>query len=404
MRKAMRIATVLALACVFAPSAWAQDAPQKKFKLGPQFTSPEVAADGKITFRVAAPKAETVRVTGNDMPQLPKGAEMTKTDKGYWEATVGPVAGGSYRYNFNIDGVAVIDPRNPLTSESNTNTWSLVHVPGSPISDLKNVPHGAVAQVPYYATSLKRFRRMHVYTPPGYEAGSSKYPVFYLLHGATDCDNSWSTIGRAGLILDNLIAASKAKPMIVVMPAGHTGAFNLGAGGALDKQIDEFSLDFLTDIKPYVEKNYRLQDGRANRAIAGLSMGGAQTLNIAIPNLRDYAYVGVYSSGVFGIAGKGFGGGKDAAKGPSWEEKNQKILDDADAKKGLKLVWFATGKEDFLMSTTRGTVNVLKKHGFEPVFHETAGGHTWINWRQYLSDFAPLLFADEAREAKTGAN
>ena len=140
-----------------------------------------------------------------------------------------------------MDGVAVIDPRNPSTSESNNNAWSLVYVPGSDISDTKDVPHGAVASVTYYSETLKRFRRMHVYTPPGYEKGEGKYPVFYLLHGAGDSDDSWSTVGRAGFILDNLIAAGKAKPMIVVMPAGHTGAVPLrrrgGARSAPDGRV-----------------------------------------------------------------------------------------------------------------------------------------------------------------------
>ena len=166
------------------------------------------------------------------------------------------------------------------------------------------MPHGAVAAVTYHSSALKRFRRMHVYTPPGYETSTQRYPVFYLLHGAFDCDDSWWTVGRAGFILDNLIAAGKAKPMIVVMPAGHTGPFNFGPG-APRPAVDEFTADFKGDVVPYVEKNYRVLTGRQSRAIAGLSMGGAQTLDIAIPDLDQYAYVGVFSSGVFGIAGGG---------------------------------------------------------------------------------------------------
>src|SRR5262249_15223230 len=149
----------------------------------------------KITFRVRAPKAEAVRLVGSDMPRVGQGMAMKKGEEGVWEATVGPVPPGAYRYHFSIDSVAVIDPRHPSTSESNNNTWSLVYVPGSDISDTKNVPHGAVAAVTYYSESLNRFRRMHVYTPPGYEKSENKYPVFYLLHGAGDCDASWSTVG-----------------------------------------------------------------------------------------------------------------------------------------------------------------------------------------------------------------
>src|SRR5262245_18844765 len=168
----------------------------------PEFASPQVLAEQKVTFRIYAPKAENVRLSSSDIPNSGMGVPMKKADNGVWEATVGPIAPGAYRYNFNVDGVAVIDPRNSSTSESNANTWSLVYVPGSEASDVKDVPHGAVAQVTYYSQTLMRFRRMHVYTPPGYEKGDGKYPIFYLLHGAFDCDASWSTVGRAGTILD----------------------------------------------------------------------------------------------------------------------------------------------------------------------------------------------------------
>jgi enterochelin esterase-like enzyme len=367
------------------PAKPAAEAPRRGPQ-GPQVISPEVAADRQVTFRILAAKAEAVKVTGGDMPEIGPGKDMTKNDQGVWEVKLGPVNSGAYRYNFNVDGVTVIDPRNPATSESNANTWSLVVVPGSDISDTKDVPHGAVASVTYYSQSLKRFRRMHIYTPPGYELGGDKYPVFYLLHGASDCDASWSTVGRAGFIMDNLIAAGKAKPMVVVMPAGHTGAFNFG-GGRLP--VDEFTQDFEGDIRPYVEKHYRVLTEAKNRAIAGLSMGGMQTLNIAFNNLADYAYIGVYSSGIFGIGG-GMGGNQP--QGPSWEEQRKAVLDNADLKKGVKLLWFATGKNDFLVKTSQASVEMLKQHGFDVVYKETEGAHTWINWREYLNEFAPKLF------------
>jgi len=280
----------------------------------------------------------------------------------------------------------VIDPRNPATSESNENTWSLVHVPGADFMDTKDVPHGAVAEVTYYSKTLKRFRRMHVYTPPGYEKGGGKYPVFYLLHGAFDCDDSWTTVGRAGFILDNLIAAGKARPMVVVMPAGHTGPFNFGAPRP---PTDEFVADFVGDVMPYAESHYRVRTDRAHRALAGLSMGGGHTLAIAAAHLEQFSHLGVFSSGVFGITGRGFG---SDAPGPSFEEQHRAVLDDAKKKKGLKLFWFATGKDDFLVETSRATVEMLKKHGFDVAYKETAGGHTWANWRDYLAEFAPQLF------------
>lgn len=354
---------------------------------GPQVVSPEVSSDRHVTFRILAPKAETVLLSGSDIPDVGRGVAMSKDANDVWEVKLGPIDPGAYRYNFNVDGVSVIDPRNPSTSESNRNTWSLVYVPGADFMDIKDVAHGAVAEVTYYSKSLQRFRRMHVYTPPGYELGQGRYPVFYLLHGAFDCDDSWTSVGRAGFILDNLIAAQKAKPMVVVMPAGHTGPFRFGGPRP---SVDEFVQDFRNDIQPYVETHYRVDTDRQHRAIAGLSMGGSQTLNIAFPNLKEFAYVGVFSSGIFGITGRGRDGAP--VEGPTWEEQNKEVLDSAELKKGLKLVWFATGKEDFLVETSRASVEMLKKHGFNVVYEETAGAHTWINWRQYLIDFAPQLF------------
>ena len=361
---------------------------QQRPAAAPAVKSPEISPDRRVTFRIYAPQAQNIKVAGTDIPGNLAGAPMTKGDNGVWEATLGPIEPGSYRYNFNVDGVAVIDPRNPSVSESNTNAWSLFHVPGAEFMDTRDVPHGAVAAVTYYSSVLKRFRRMHVYTPPGYERGQGSFPVFYLLHGAGDCDDSWSSVGRAGFILDNLIAAGKAKPMLVVMPAGHTG--ETFRPGAPDDFVDEFSADIL----PYVERHYRVQADRAHRAIAGLSMGGAQTLNIAVPNLDKFAYVGVYSSGVLGITGplRRPGGETVTIEGPSWEEQHKSELDNAAAKAGLRLLWFSTGSEDFLLNTTKATVAMLEKHGFKPVYKESEGGHTWINWRNYLNEFAPQLF------------
>jgi enterochelin esterase family protein len=252
--------------------------------------------------------------------------------------------------------------------------------------DTREVPHGAVASVTYYSTALKKWRRMHIYTPPGYELGQGKYPVFYLLHGAGDSDDSWSTAGRAGFILDNSIAAKKSKPMVVVMPAGHTSQNTAGIAGPANAQ-DEFVQDFVTDIMPYVETHYRIQADRQHRAIAGLSMGGSQTLNIAIPHLDKFAYVGVFSSGLInGLLGAG------AQNSGSWEQQHQAELDNASLKKSLKLFWFSTGSMDSLLPTSKSTVELLNKHGFSATFKESPGAHTWINWRNYLNEFAPQLF------------
>ena len=349
--------------------------------------SPEVGSDRKITFRLAAPNAQSVRVVGGDILTINQQGAAVRGANGVWEATVGPVDPGAYRYRFQVDGLSLIDPRNPKISESNDDAWSLAVVPGSERFDTRNVPHGAVAAVTYYSKSLGRNRRMHVYTPPGYERGGGKYPVFYLLHGSSDSDASWSTVGRAGFILDNLIADRKAKPMIMVMPAGHTSPMARRGPNS----SEEFAKDFREDLTPYVEKNYRVLTKRGDRAIAGLSMGGSQTMAIAFANLERYGYVGVFSSGVVGPP-RAIPGAPPAPAGPGWEERNKAALDNPSLKKGLRLLWIATGKEDQGRSRTVQTAEMLRKHGFQPAYKESEHGHVWLNWRDYLSEFAPLLF------------
>jgi enterochelin esterase-like enzyme len=376
---------------VFSGRGFAQ--PRERGQQAQPVISPEVMADRHVTFRIMAPKAERVRISGGDIPGNGQGTELTKGTNGLWEGTVGPLPAGAYRYNFNVDGLSVVDPRNSAISESNNNVWSLVTVPGSELMDTRQVPHGAVASVTYYSKSLQRFRRMHVYTPPGYDLGKGKYPIFYLLHGSGDNDNAWSTIGRAGFILDNLIAEKKAKPMVVVMPAGHTRAFG-GAprGDGARPPQDEFGQDFEGDIMPYAESHYRVYTDRQHRALAGLSMGGGQTLNIGIPHLEQFSYLGVFSAGVFGIVPRP--GATNTPAGPSWEEQHKDILDNSKLKKDLKLLWFGTGKDDFLIETSRATVGMFKKHQFNVVYKESEGGHTWLNWRDYLIEFTPQLFND----------
>ena len=395
------------------PGRGAQQAPQ-----GPVVNSPEVLSDRRITFRVLAPDAQKVELRSpGDIPGVGgRGVappQLTKNAEGVWEGTFGPVPAGAYRYVFVVNGVTTVDSRNPMTSQTNTTVYSLAIVPGSDVFDTKNVPHGAVASVHYFSTALGGVRRMHVYTPPGYETSRDRYPVLYLLHGAGDVDDSWTSVGRAGFILDNLIAANKAKPMIVAMPAGHVN----GAGGALGGQVpaaavqgmpgigsgpDPFINDFQTDLMPYVEKNYRVLTDRQNRAIAGLSMGGNQTLNIAIPRLEKFAYVGVFSSGIISGA-RGTPPAENVPFGEAWEKQNLAALDNAAAKRGLNLLWFSTGKDDGLIATTRNTVELLKKHGFKPVFIESEGAHTWLNWRDYLSVFAPQLFQPQRSSTSSAA-
>jgi enterochelin esterase family protein len=255
-RKPMSILGAFLATLLISPSASAQrGGPQ-----GPQVVSPEVSAERKITFRILAPSAQAVKVGGGDIPGIATNGVMAKGTNGVWEVTVGPVNPGAYRYNQR--GRLVRDrSRSAAISESNNNVWSLVHVPGAEFMDTFDVPHGAIAAVTYYSKALGKFRRMHVYTPPGYEKGKGKFPVFYLLHGAGDSDDAWTSVGRAGNILDNLIAAGKAKPMVVVMPAGHTrtgldaapGAPARHAGATAQGRVHGTSEN---DILPHVEKKY----------------------------------------------------------------------------------------------------------------------------------------------------
>jgi enterochelin esterase family protein len=375
-----RVAAAMVAAFVLADVAPAQPGRGPR---GPVVVSPEVKTDRKVVFRLHAPKAEAIGLFTTDIPGGFRPRPLKKGKDGVWELTLGPVDAGTYRYLFSMDGVLTSDPRNQAVSESNGSVWSVVHVPGSDFMDTADVPHGAVARVYYRSSTLGRTRRMHVYTPPGYEAGTEKYPVLYLLHGAGDSDDSWTSVGRANFILDNLIAARKARPMLIVMTAGHTGPFSFimptapARGGIGNAKFED---EFLKDVLPYVEKHYRVLAGPSNRAVAGLSMGGAQSLNLAAMRAKEFGYVGVFSSGVV------FG------KVADWEKQYKGGLGDAAARKELKLLWFATGSEDFLMPRTKETVALFQKHGFKPVFKETSGGHTWINWQKYLHEFAPQLF------------
>jgi len=419
--KSRRIAAIVAFT-VFCVSIAALGQPSRG--TGPQVVSPEVTADGTVTFRILAPSAANVALIEGDIsglisahgpgtlagettpvtvPNVPAGGPVfAKNADGVWQASVTQVPAGAYRYAFSVDGVRTLDPVNTHLSDSNLNVWSLFTVSGSPVMDTRDVPHGAVAAVYYYSQVLKTTRRMHIYTPPGYEAGNKKYPVFYLLHGAFDTDDAWSSVGRAGFILDNLIADGKVKPMIVVMPAGHqpvqAGVANTPPPApAAPPVLNPFTDEFMTDIMPYVEKYYRTINDRKHRAIAGLSMGGFQTLDIAFLHLDKFSEIGVFSSGVFGRRRPAANAGTPpAADAPTpieeWETAHKADLDDASLKKGTKLIWISTGVDDGLMPTTRSTVDVLKKHGFNPVFTESLGAHTWFNWRNYLVEFAPQLF------------
>lgn len=393
---------VLAGGALCMASAFAQQAPQSAAAppQRPAFQMPaptpndtlksvEVQPDHHIRFRIWAPNATEVKlqaegpeatpnITPQDAYKSMGGVPFVKGDQGVWEVVIGPVEPGVYRYTFTVDGVSTTDPRNPLTSQSLTHSSSLYEVPGSDFIEYKSdVPHGAIASVYYDSSATAGPRRMHIYTPPGYEAGSARLPVLYLLHGGGDSDNSWSTVGRAGAILDNLIAAGKAVPMIIVMPAGHISTdFHLTPGFRMGH--DAFNDDLVKVVLPYVDAHYRTVPDRDHRAIAGLSMGGAQTLTIALTDSSDFAYIGMFSSGWFPNTLK--------------EEEDTDLAQYRASGKPFRLFWVDAGKYDIALQNSQATVAALRKAGINVDEHASGGFHAWNNWRDYLNLFALQLF------------
>ena len=369
-------AAAIAMLLAAAPAAGSAQAPARQRRIQDTLTSPAIGSDGRVTFQLYAPKATEVLVR-SEGPAPFANQPLAKGDSGVWRLTA-QVPADLYIYWYDVDGVAVADPRNNRPRVNMSTVRSLLEVPGtaSEFFAERAVPHGQVAAVHYQSKALGVPRRMHVYTPPDYATSSQRYPVLYLLHGGGDNDLSWLMAGRANFILDNLIAAGKAKPMIVVMPAGHTPP---GQGGAAAP--DAFARDLLGDVVPYVEHNYRTLPGRERRAIAGLSMGGQQTLNVGLTNLDRFSHLGVFSSGWFGESGAA-----------TFARNNPTLMSDPKVNDRIRLFWLATGKEDFVMPSTKAALALLDQHKIRYSYKETEGGHTWPNWRAYLSEFVPLLF------------
>jgi enterochelin esterase family protein len=351
-----------------------------------RLASPELHTDRKVTFRIHAPRATEVTVRGDWMTGPP--TKLEKDDKGVWSATVGPLTPDFYSYSFTVDGVRTLDPQNPTIKQGVASLDSMFFLTGpeADFQDNKPVPHGDVRKVWYQSGTLKQQRRMHVYTPPGYDASTDRYPVFYLLHGGGDEDSGWSTIGRTGFILDNLIAARKAKPMVVVMPNGSLPRPAVAPGTRLDpKEMaalqDRFTNELLKDVVSHVEKHFRVKPGPEHRALAGLSMGGGQTTRVLTTHPDQFAHVAVWSAGLFG--------GDPAA----FERQNEAFFKDAErVNRSVKLLEITVGDKDFALAGSKALSELLKKHGIKHELKVTGGGHTWINWRQYLNELAPKLF------------
>jgi len=362
----------------FAPRLFREPVPVAPANL----KSPEVLSDHRVTFRIFAPQAHEVTVAGDWIPQgRGTGGRLSKDASGVWSLTVGPLIPDFYSYSFNVDGVRTIDPKNAMIKQGETSLDNMFLVDGEEAAFETNhpVPHGQIHIDWYQSNVLDKERSMHVYTPPGYEASKEKLPVFYLLHGGGDEDSGWSTIGRAGFILDNLIAAKKAKPMIIVMPNGSMPRPNFTPGAPQTPEMQQaqraaqqkFVDELIGNVMPAVEKNYRVLANRENRAIAGLSMGAGQTVSVISKHLDKFAWIGIWS-----------GGGNNPFTEPA-DKVNKRI----------KLLWIAAGKNDTLAGPgTKRLAESLDAAGVKHEYHESEGGHTWINWRHYLNDYSQLLF------------
>jgi enterochelin esterase family protein len=345
-----------------------------------QPVSPEVQADRRVTFRLRAPDAKKVNVAGEWGGGV---RDMTRDEQGTWAVTVGPLDAGIYGYSFSVDGFQTLDPGNPAIKPMRSPRTSILEVPGDPprLHEFQDVPHGTVRIHEYRSRSLGKLRGLRVYTPPGYDKDpGARYPVLYLFHGAGDNEATWSAFGRAQYIADNLLAQGKARPMVIVMPDGHAGPTRAEGASAEERSRNPsaFEGDLLEDVIPFVEANYRLRDDRASRAIAGLSMGGGQSLTIGLNHHDRFAWVGGFSAAVF-----------DPENAIAAALADPKGTDSA-----LRLVWIACGKDDRLIENARQFTAILKEKGIRHEFQATEGGHSWPVWRRYLEEFLPRLFVE----------
>ena len=341
--------------------------------------SPEVHADRSVTFRVKAPKANEVSLYG-DWMAVGKPEPMTKSDDGIWSIHTAPLEANGHLYWFNLDGVAIADPINPVIKQRQRTSASLVEVPAQPsaVWELHDVPHGTVVTNWQKSVVLQRTERFVLYLPPGYEKSSTHYPVLYLVHGSGDVPESWVNAGHANFILDNLIAEGRAKPMIVVMPAGHAAPFGAPRGGPVSNN-ELFEQYLVKEVIPSVEAKYRTATGARNRVLAGLSMGGGHTIYTGFSHPDLFGALGIFSPGL----------------PRDFDAKFQSILQDPKAfNSKVRLTWIACGDNDTTVQYPRikAWAESLKEHGIDESFHTYAGAHTWPVWRMSLTDFVPLLF------------
>lgn len=362
---------------------------------GEEITSPEIHEDHTVTFRVKAPHAEEVNLSGDWMPPegwVPGSVLMEKDEEGLWTYTTEILAPELYGYSFSVDGFRTLDPNNAYVSRDIATLTNIFFVEGkeSDLYKVNDVLHGTVSRRWYNSPGLEKDRRITIYTPPGYESGKESLPVLYLLHGAGGDEEAWLSLGRSAQIMDNLIATGKARPMIVVMPNGNvsqkaapgegTRGFYKPAfmvPGTMDGSFEET----FPDIIKFVETNYRVKAEKSSRAIAGLSMGGFHSMHISRYYPNTFDYVGLFSPAIL----------------PNLDV-TQKVYQDVDGtlktqmESAYNLYWIGIGKTDFLYINVMGYKKKLEDMGMPITFRESEGGHIWKNWRNYLSEFVPQLF------------
>jgi enterochelin esterase-like enzyme len=357
----------------------------------PYVVSPKVNTDKTVTFSYLAPNATKVLLGGGQFGAVD--VPMTKNAEGVWSVTFGPIKSDIYPYSFKVDGVTVNDPSNTYLFPNERFKGSLVEIPSDipAIYALKNVPHGTVSYE-YYPSVEGSTGTFVIYTPPGYyKETKKKYPVYYLISGTTDTEETFWKVGKVNLMLDNMIAEGKAKPMIVVMPYGNPMA-RIAEQTGKDKPADVmtrdgedalrrikmFETDLISNIIPFTEKNYRTIANRDNRAIGGFSRGGGQTLRAAFNNVDKFAYVCSYASYI----------------SPAEMDKNFTNITSNPEKtnKDFKLLFSGIGTDDFLYKGTVEWENYLKEKKINFKSYVTDGGHTWMNVKKYLNETLPVLF------------
>jgi enterochelin esterase-like enzyme len=384
-------ALLLTVAALAAPVSAGAQAPTPAAAPAP-VRSPEVHADRRITFRISAPAAKAVSLSfdeGNVQTHA-----LTRDAAGVWTVTIGPVAPELYIYHFVVDGLRVLDLANTALKSGVALASNVVEVPGTParFDEAQNVPRGSINIHSYRSTVQNAPRTMYVYVPDEYYTTAGKqYPVLYLYHGGGGYEGDWVRDGRAAVILDNLIAGGRAVPMIIVMPnntlVAPGGGRGAGAAPGPPPSAAVLARELLTDIVPFIQARYRVRTDRESRAIAGLSAGGGTAFPTGLNNLDAFAYVGQFSSGMFG------GTGANAATAVAVDSIVPTIFTDAAQKQArLKLLYMSCGTEDPRMPYQKQAVAALVERGYKPVFMGFAGAHVWKVWRHSLHDFAPRLF------------